>query len=45
MGFGLADEDKVKAMQLGAPAKRLVGVNVVAQEDGPERSILGGVLF
>ena len=45
MGVRLADEDEVKAMQLGAPARGLVGVNVVAQEDGPQRSVLGRVLF
>src|SRR6266481_9364321 len=45
MGVGLADEDKMKAVQEGAPAKRLAGVKVIAQEGGLERSVLGGVLF
>jgi len=45
VGVRLADEDKVKALQLGAPAKGLVGVNVVAQQDGLERRVLGRVLI
>ena len=45
MGVGLADEDEVKAVQQGAPAKGLMGVNVIAQQDGPQRRVLGGVLF
>src|SRR5204862_8163527 len=45
VGVGLADEDKVEVVQEGAPAKGLVGVNVVAQQGGAQRSVLGGVLF
>ena len=41
MGVGLADEDEAKAVQEGAPAKRLVGIDVVAQQDGLERRVLG----
>src|SRR5436309_2731299 len=43
VSIGLADKEEVKAVQQGASAKGLVGVNVIAQQDGPEGSVLGSV--
>src|SRR5439155_27105904 len=45
VGLRLANEDKVKTVQEGLPAKGLAGVNVVPQEGGLQGSVLGGVLF
>ena len=45
MGVGRADEESVRAVQEGAPGKGLMGVKVIAQQNGPQRRVLGGVLF
>jgi hypothetical protein len=45
MGVGLADKDKVKAVQPGASTKGLVGIDVIAQENGSQGSVLGSVGF
>jgi hypothetical protein len=44
VGVRLANNDEVKALPQGAPAKGLVGVNVIAQQDGSQWSILRGIV-
>src|ERR1035437_1098613 len=45
MGVGLANKDEVEVVQQGAPAKGLMGVEVVAQQGGLERRASGPVLL